>query len=112
MRWRRNSTCPHKERKVNTERAAVEKKKKGAAACRMTWPCLPGRWGDGVKRRAGVEEEEKNEGKGVRDGRMKSQRGERGLTIILGSTDKDGGQMLSPVFSGWAAQVSTPNIGK
>lgn len=31
---------------------------------------------------------------------MKSQRGERGLTITLGSTDEDGGQMLSPVFSG------------
>lgn len=46
-------------------------------------------------------------GKGVRDGRMKSRRGERGLTIILGSTDKDGGQMLPPVFSGWAARVST-----
>lgn len=43
---------------------------------------------------------------------MKSQRGKKGLTIILGSTDKDGGQMLSPVFSGWMARVSTPNIGK
>lgn len=54
----------------------------------------------------------KKEGKGVKNGRMKSRRGERGLTIILGSTDKDGGQMLSPVLSGWAALVSTPNIGK
>lgn len=68
-----------------------------------------GRWGEEESWSGGGR---KKEGKCVRDGRMKSQRGERGLTITLGSTDKDGGQMLSPVFSGWAAQVSTPNIGK
>lgn len=49
--------------------------------------------------------------KEAKGGWMKNRRGERGLTIKLGSTDKDGGQMLSPVFSGWTARVSTPNIG-
>lgn len=57
-------------------------------------------------------EEEKREAKGVMEGGLQNQRDERGLTIILGSTDKDGGQMLSPVSSGWAAPVSTTNIGK
>lgn len=46
------------------------------------------------------------------DGQIESRRVEGGLTIILGSTDKDGGQLLSPVFSGWAARVLTPYIGK
>lgn len=79
----------------------------------MTCLCLlgrRGRWGEEKSWSGGARK--KKEGKGVRDGRMKSRRGERGLTIILGSTDKDGGQMLSPVLSGWAALVSTPNIGK
>lgn len=81
-----------------------------AAASRMTWLCLPGRWGE--------EEEEARWGGGgkknkeAKGGWMKNRSGERGLTIKLGSTDKDGGQMLSPVFSGWTARVSTPNIGK
>ncbi len=65
------------------------------------------RWGEELEWRRSTKE-----GKGVRNGGNRSQKGETGLTIILGSTDKDGGQMLSPVFSGWAAQVSTPNIGK
>lgn len=72
---------------------------KGEAASRMAWLGLLGTQGDEVRRRVGVEEGEKKEGKGVRDGRMRSRRVE-GLTITLGSTDKDGGQMLSPVFSG------------
>lgn len=50
------------------------------------------------------EEKKRRQGKGG----MMSQRGESGLTIILGSTEKDGGQMLSPVFSGWMAPSFDP----
>lgn len=41
----------------------------------------------------------------MRDGGMRSQRVEGGLTITLGSTDKNGGQMLSPSLQ-WLGGLS------
>lgn len=41
----------------------------------------------------------------MRDGGMRSRRVEGGLTITLGRTDKDGGQMLSPSLQ-WLGGLS------
>lgn len=94
--------------RTNEQKARSGQKKGAAATAQMARLCSPGRQEDGVRRWEG----NKKGGEGVRDGRRKSRRVGGGLTRTLGSTDKDGGQMLSPVFSGWEAWVSTPNIGK
>lgn len=73
--------------------------KKRVVVSRMSSACCA----DRVSTRGEVEEKKK-EGTGFGAyGRAESQGGEKGSHHNTCSTDNDGGQMLSPVFSGWAA---------